>query len=254
MVVGITAEICGQYRETHEGAKPLRSVNTDGPMEYLPLYKRFSNSKFQCDYFDWILDTLDVSYKFLNQSNTTKLFKILSGILPSFYSFSVAVSRNPAEVMEEVLRFTSKEKASVSTGVTNTEGINISPNSSINTNLVENNDLKQRAEISEDEIGLDAGSHLIDYYEAAILFHAVPNLNHICNSLLTTLESFESGGLHLLNIFVDSELQMDYKLFQCFILNFFVWGSHPLVDYFEGKEDSDYCTSAARATVTCFLI
>lgn len=190
--------------------------------------------------------SFDVSYKLVPHKDTVKLFKVMSGILPSFYSFSVAVVNNPVQIAEQSRRLSTSEKFTMSTSNSDGSG---SLNSSMNTNLVENSELKQSMDSLEDETGLEPGSHLVDYYEAALLFHSIPELSEVSGRLLSELEGFEAGGLHMLNIFVDSELQLDYKLFQSFILNFFIWGSHPIVDYFEGKEHLTYSNNVNRSFV-----
>lgn len=190
---------------------------------------------------------MDVSYKLLSKSDTIKLFKILSGILPSIYAFNVALSKNPTEVMNESQMLFNEQKASISTS--NTDIMDGSLNSSMNANLVENSELKN----AEDSEGFEAGRHKVDYYEAALLFHSLPELKEVCINLLADLEEFESGGIHLLSIFIDTSIQMDYTLFQSFILNFFLWGSHPICEYFQGKEEINYTNNVSRSVVLVYL-
>lgn len=177
-----------------------------------------------------------------------RVFRILENLLPSFYTFKVTLLGNPGEMMGEIHRLGSKEKSETSTKASS-EQTNGSLNSSMNSNLIEMTSPKLQTDLSDDEEKLETEAQDPKYYEAAVLFHSLPELTGICDRLLTLFEQTEAGGLHLLYIFIDNELLMDYKLFQCFILNAFIWGSTPISDYFEDKEKADYLSCVNQGLV-----
>lgn len=216
-------------------------------IEYLPLENRFRNARFQGEYFNSIVNVLDASYQILDEKTTLRLFKVLENILPSFYSFKVNLLGNPAETLSEIHKVSSK--ISVSTTANSSEQTTGSLNSSVNSNLIEITSPKTSENLSDDEEKFEIESIDPKYYEAAVMFHTVPDLSGICDRLLNLFEKTEAGGLHLLYIFIDDEIMMDFKLFQCFILNAFIWGSTPIAEYFDGKEHSKYQDCLKEAVV-----
>lgn len=247
VTVGVTAQVCSDSMNANK-VDLERSRPKNAWIEYLPLETRFRNAKFQGDYFNSIVDCLDASYQILDERTTLKLFKVLENLLPSFYTFKINLLGNPAEMMHEIHKASSKVLSSTTTGTSPDQTSN-SMNSSVNTNLIELSTPKPSENLSDDEEKLENEIQDPKYYEAAVMFHTVPDLCGICDKLLTLFENVEAGGLHLLNVFTDNEILMDFKLLQCFILNAFVWGSTPIEEYFDGKEHSSYLDCLEHAVV-----
>lgn len=184
----------------------------------------------------------------LSHDDTKKLYDTLSKILPSFYAFIAAVKNSPEAFLAKA-QFRNPININIPmAGIKTADSRSTSLNSSMSTNLMGNSERKEPADTLEDEADLSNNTH-IDYYDAAALFHTIPELKDIAKNLISSLQVFESGGLCLLNIFIDSGIQMNYKLLQAFILNFFIWGSHRISPYFEGKAQISYTNNIALATV-----
>lgn len=244
LAVGVTAQVCSDALSGNkidlEASRPAHAL-----LRYLPVEKRLRNSLFQGRYFESILASLDASYHILDRNSTQKLFKTLENILMAFYNFKVNMQGNPFEMLGEIHKATEKMSKST-TGTPESPG---SLNSSVNSNLIEMSTRKTSENLSDDEEKLEA--EIVDpkYYEAAVMFHTVPDLQNVCDRVLVLFDQVEAGGLHLLNVFIDNEIVMDFKLLQCFVINAFVWGSTPIGEYFDGKEHQDYGDCVSQAFV-----
>lgn len=246
-MVGITSEICSEYQDKEENHLP-RFEKSD--FDVVPFYKRIRNTIFQASYFDHLIDSLDTSYNILREPETRKLFQLLENLVANLYVYSSnRVNKTPQEILELHSKSMNRSRASVATN-SNSDESNLGLNSTISTSLVESSDLKLKGE-NYDESGLELQHRKIDYWDAIQVLCTLPEIPETLDHFLATINKLESGGLSLMRILVDKQLFMDYKLFQCFILNFFIWGSHPMTPYYPGKENIDYQNSIASSLVNC---
>lgn len=223
--------------------------NESRAWNYLPGYRRIANVLWQRKYFDWVLDSLDASYCLVGKKDIEKVFAILGTILPAFYSFGVTAEEDAALGGEVKSADIISELNKLSSESVDAPGIHQSMHKNNNSNMAQSKHTMPTSESYDEEADMEPSGYRIDYYDAAALFDSIPLLKDVNRAVLLIFAEFEAGGLDLLRIFTNTERQDKYKLLQAFILNIFLWGSHPICDYYVGKENLKYGDDVEKADV-----